>query len=101
VKEVTISICTLLAVLEIKEGELFVPKINHHFVNANSPVYGKLEEYVHLCINTQSNETLDLNMEGVFFTKFEGFINGYSVNFIPANQMKSNLVINKAPDFST
>jgi len=96
---VKISICTLLSVLEIKDGELFVPKVNHHFVNANSPVYGKLEEYVHLCISTQSKETLDLNMEGVFFTKAAA-LNAYTVNFIPANQMKANMDKNRSPDFS-
>jgi len=67
VKDTKIPICALLAILEIEEECLLVPSVNHHRVNANSTNYKALEQYLCNCISENSNETLDLIMEGVMF----------------------------------
>jgi len=73
-KNTKIPICALLAILEIQEDRLLVPAVNHHRVNANSKNYKELERYLCNCISENSDETLDLIMEGVMFkqekTKF-------------------------------
>ena len=73
-KNTKIPICALLAILEIQEDRLLVPAVNHHRVNANSKNYKELEKYLCNCISENSDETLDLIMEGVMFkqekTKF-------------------------------
>ena len=65
-KDTKIQICALL-VLEIQEDCLLVPAVNHHRVNANSKNYKELEQYLCNCISENSDETLDLIMEGVMF----------------------------------
>ena len=66
-KNTKIPICALLAILEIQEDRLLVPAVNHHRVNANSKNYKELERYLCNCISENSDETLDLIMEGVMF----------------------------------
>ena len=66
-KDTKIPICALLAILEIQEDRLLVPAVNHHRVNANSKNYKELEKYLCNCISENSDETLDLIMEGVMF----------------------------------
>jgi len=66
-KDTKIPICALLAILDIQEDCLLVPAVNHHRVNANSKNYKALEEYLCNCICENSDETLDLIMEGVMF----------------------------------
>jgi len=66
-KDTKIPICALLAILEIQEECLLVPAVNHHCVNVNSKNYKAPEEYLYNCISENSDETLDLIMEGVMF----------------------------------
>jgi len=66
-KDTKIPICALLVNLEIQEHCLLVPGVNHHCVNANSNNYKALEQYLCDCICENSDETLDLIMEGVMF----------------------------------
>jgi hypothetical protein len=64
VNSLKIPIC---AILEVQENRLLVPAVNHHSVNANSKEYLDLKKYIHTCIVSNSDESLDLSMEGVMF----------------------------------
>ena len=68
--EVAVSMVELISLLKTENSALQICQTNHHFVNATSERYLKLQAWVTECLDDHTtNKTLDMGIECILFQK--------------------------------
>ena len=80
----------LISLLKTENTALQVCTTNHHFVNATSEEYLKLQAWVTECLDDPTtNKTLDMGIECVLFQKKDGTDNNdHTIPFVDATGTK-------------
>jgi len=89
--ELRVSLVELLGLLKAEHSSLHICQTNHHFVNAKSERFLKLQMWLTECLdNASANKTLDMNIECVLFQKKTGGKddNDFSIPFVDVTGIK-------------
>ena len=88
--EVAVSMVELISLLKTENNALQVCQTNHHFVNATTEEYLKLQAWVTECLDDPTaNKTLDMGIECVLFQKKDGTDNNdHTIPFVDATGTK-------------
>jgi len=88
--EVAVSMVELISLLKTENNALQVCQTNHHFVNATTEEYLKLQAWVTECLDDPTaNKTLDMGIECILFQKQNDSDNkDYTIPFVDATGTK-------------